>query len=348
MRFDNSRRRNAATTGQMADIETLECRDARVERFRQRSLSRPLDPWHDAREPVLSLRLPIVPLSSGSTLPVFNGRDQRSRVQVCVDAVDPAAPVATRSQTDTIVWATSELTRRKNLDMELPAYLDARLGDILQFIRRQEGGTQYRWLRTALQACSNTTVEIAQPGTDAPPKRFQLLRSIEPLGPGEVRVHLDPWLADEVIRQRIVHISPDAFALPPLQRRLYSYAKAMLGRLNGSERRMSYWEAYDRSGSSDEPRKFRAALSKLERSQRLPDFTMCCIGRGPRMEIGFTNGASWFGNGRSESSPGAGVIVLDIGLEIDPEPPKESPILEVDLSGETSLWPSHAPQGHGA
>ncbi len=329
MQFAPGRRSNAVPMCGTGEKMTSQCRQSGSPLYRKAALIRPLDPQYDLREPVLSLRLPIAPLSGGSAPPSFDGREQGRRVRVSVEAVDPEVPIATRKQCDALVWAASELTRHKNRGTELPDHLEASVGDILKLIGRQDGGSQIRWLHAALTACCNTAVEISSLGDDTPPRRFQLLRSAQFLSSGVVRAELDPWLAEEVRQERIVRISPAALTLGPVSRRIYSYAKGFVGRPEGAERIMSFWDAYDRSGSMDEPRKFRAAITRLERCKSLPDFSIRCVGRGPGMEIALSKGAP---SAVSEAGdPDNGTITVYLDTDGPPVEPKQPPILEVYL-----------------
>lgn len=316
------RRQNAAELPIASEPASVRCRAVRTGIAGRASASlTAFDRERDLREPVLSLREPIVPLDGAPA-----GAPPNDFASFTVEAVDEAKAVASRKQLDTLVLVTSVLARQHKLGHPPPDHVDAELGPALRFLGRATGGSQRAWLASAFDACANTTF-LEHGRSD---RRIPLFRHAEQLVGGRVRIHLDPWLTEAVKAEKMLRIEPAALQLSPIERRLYSFARARVGRPEGDGCAIDFWDIYDRSGSRDAPRKFRNALTRAIRHDRIPGFHFAMTGTGPGLVLHVTPQKETPAPSSTAAAPQASLIVLE-GFGDETKPPPHKPIHLRDL-----------------
>lgn len=234
------------------------------------------------------LRFPVLALGPRQEPIHFRGFDGRNPVYLSVSADEPGRGLATLADGDVLIFVATLLTDRLNAGEPLDAPLLVRPGAILRALGRPRGGRQHALITEALARLAGTTVSTNIGGTG---RLFTLLDTAVP--PTAERPHAawtlaSSFLAAEVAARRIVRIDPAALALHGLERRLYEWARVRAGGPAHSSWTITLERARDRAASQDAPRRFRHAVKRIVRLDRLPGFTLALQGPDLRPSLVIT------------------------------------------------------------
>lgn len=197
--------------------------------------------------------------------------------------------MATIWDADILIWAASQLAehmrQRKNEDP--PRTIKFMPYQLLQAIRRKTGGDQYISLREGLSRLRTTDVTTNIRG-EGPRKEAHFSWISEWTDDvDEVTGHsrgmsltLSKWLYDGIVKGGgVLSIHPDYFLLTgALERWLYRVARKHAGhQAHGSTITMAV--LYEKSGSEDLPRRFKAALKEIVKADNLPEYHLEWVDR---------------------------------------------------------------------
>lgn len=152
--------------------------------------------------------------------------------------------------------------------------------DFLVSTNRSTDGDSYRRMAEAMARLKGTTIETSiETAGQRDRAGFGLIDSwhvIERDGGGRmvaVEVELPRWLWRAVEARHVLTLSPDYFRIrKPIDRRVYELVRKHCGAQ--PKWRVSIKTMYEKSGSTDTLRKFRAAMKALAESGELPDYRM--------------------------------------------------------------------------
>lgn len=192
--------------------------------------------------------------------------------------------MATIWDADVLIWAASKITdeivRRGLNDLPGPT-IRFHPYDLLKSIRRHTGGDQYARLKEALDRLKFTAIKtnIRSEGRKKE-SAFNWLESWTDdvdQASGESRgmtITLSSWLYNGIIDQRqVLAIHPDYFILTGgLERWLYRVARKHAGGNGKMGFTISVTTLFEKSGSEDLSRRFKASLREVVQADKLPEF----------------------------------------------------------------------------
>ncbi len=197
--------------------------------------------------------------------------------------------MATIWDADILIWAASQIAEhmRSRKNEEPPRTLRFMPYQLLQAIRRDVGGDQYRRLKEGLARLRNTTVTTNIRGSGKRKEaQFSWLDQWtddvdEATGQSRgMSLTLSNWLYEGIKQQGgVLAIHPDYFLLTgALERWLYRVARTHAGQqANGHT--ISTSVLYSKSGSDSPERRFRFELKQIAEADELPEYHLEWIDR---------------------------------------------------------------------
>ncbi|MBY0430797.1 MAG: replication initiator protein A [Rhodospirillales bacterium] len=191
--------------------------------------------------------------------------------------------MATIYDADILIWAASQITeylRRRGRNEPPGPTLRFQPYDLLRAIRRNTGGKDYQELRQALDRLRTTSIKTNIRGKGKKKEAsFQWLDSWtdhvdetsgQSLG---MTLTLSNWMYEGLLLEGgVLSIHPEYFELTgAIERWLYRIARKHAGnQTQGST--ITVTTLYEKSGSEDVKKKFKAALKKIAATDRLPEY----------------------------------------------------------------------------
>ena len=235
-------------------------------------------PLRDQRE---TMERPFFSLAKRKRMKPIDYKSPDGSVWVKVDPHQTFG-MATIWDADILIWACSQIAEhmraRKN---ELPPRtINFMPYQLLQAIRRDTGGDQYRRLREAMDRLAHTAIKtnIRGKGRERQASFHWLDRWTDDVdeATGHSRgmsLTLSDWLYEGIVKEGgILSIHPDYFLLMgALERWLYRVARKHAGhQANGCT--ITVAVLYDKSGSEDAARNFRVKLKEIVAADALPEY----------------------------------------------------------------------------
>ncbi|MDL0433934.1 replication initiator protein A [Marinobacter sp. TBZ242] len=223
-----------------------------------------------------SMEHPLFALKSGDTR-----KRTYARNGITVTVMPGQSGCATIHDKDVWIYCISQLVEAMNRGREdVGPVVRFTAYDFLVTTNRDTSGRAYQRMGDALSRLRSTTIETNIEVDGYRERRgFGLVDSWRVIerGPGDrmvaVEVRLPEWLWRSVQALQVLTISRDYFRLrKPLDRRIYELARKHCGQQ--PRWRISLKALYEKSGSADTLRKFRAAIKGLADADVLPDYRL--------------------------------------------------------------------------
>ncbi len=199
-------------------------------------------------------------------------------VRVSAPASGPA--LATIWDADVLIWIVSQLAERRDRRHSVSPVLCAPAFQVLRFLGRSTGQSQYDQLVAALDRLTATEVETSLGASVAAPARFHWIERWDRGAQGLTIVTSDWLLLMAIDRRRILRVDPAYLRLTGgIERWLWRLVRRHAhGKSTG-------WEAallalHAQSGSLARPADFVADLRRLARKNALPGYTLRLLWRG--------------------------------------------------------------------
>ena len=192
----------------------------------------------------------------------------------------PSGPgMATIWDADLLIWAISQLVEAHDRRLSVSPVLMVSGFQVLRFLGRGTGQTQYRQLTAALDRLAGSAVETSVGASLAAPARFRWIERWARTDGGLMIVVPDWLLAAVVERRRVLRIDPAYL-------RLSGGIARWLWRLlrRHAHEKSTGWEIpllalYARSGSLGRPPDFVADLRRIARANALPGYRLSLVWR---------------------------------------------------------------------
>ena len=188
--------------------------------------------------------------------------------------------LATIWDADLLIWAVSQLVEAHGRRLSVSPVLMVSGFQVLRFLGRGTGQTQYHQLAAALDRLAGSVVETSVGASLAVPARFRWIEGWARTD-GGLTIVVAEWLLAVVIeRRRVLRIDPAYL-------RLSSGIARWLWRLlrRHAHEKSTGWEItllalYARSGSLARPTDFVADLRRIARANALPGYRLSLVWRG--------------------------------------------------------------------
>ncbi|HXP95857.1 MAG TPA: replication initiator protein A [Telmatospirillum sp.] len=235
-------------------------------------------PLRDQRE---TMERPFFSLAKRKRLKPINYKSPDGSVWVNVDP-HPTWGMATIWDADILIWAASQIAEhmRARKNEPPPRTIKFMPYQLLQAIRRDVGGDQYKRLREGLDRLKFTAIKtnIRGKGRDRQASFNWLDQWTDDVdeATGHSRgmsVTISDWLYEGIVKEGgVLAIHPDYFLLTgALERWLYRIARKHAGH-QAYGCGITVAVLYDKSGSEDLPRRFKAALKDIVKNDCLPEY----------------------------------------------------------------------------
>jgi plasmid replication initiation protein len=187
--------------------------------------------------------------------------------------------LATIWDADLLIWAVSQLVEAHDRRLCVSPVLTVSGFQVLRFLGRGTGQTQYRQLAAALDRLAGSAVETSIGASPAAPARFCWIERWDRTD-GGLTIVMPDWLLVAVIeRRRVLRIDPAYL-------RLTGGIARWLWRLlrRHAHEKSTGWEIsllalYTRSGSLARPSDFVADLRRIARANALPGYRLSLVRR---------------------------------------------------------------------
>lgn len=187
--------------------------------------------------------------------------------------------LATIWDADVLIWAISQLAERRDRRPHVSPVLTVSAFQVLRFLGKPTGRSQYDQLAAALERLAATEVETSLGASPAAPARFRWIDHWERGDDGLTIVVPDWLLVMTVERRRVLRIDPAYL-------RLTSGIERWLWRLihRHAHRKSTGWEIplralHSLSGSLAQPADFVADLRRIARRNGLPGYRLSVLWR---------------------------------------------------------------------
>lgn len=189
----------------------------------------------------------------------------------------PGAGHALVHDLDVLIWGASGLTEEMNSGRELSRELTFQPAKLLRAIHRStDGRRSYSLLEQALARLQGTTVSMIRDRDKGGRQEiFTLIERYERPMKGPWTIVVPAWFLEQVAATKILSIDPGYFGLrSPLEKCIYLWARAGVGRDEGKVTSISLGAAYARSGATGEFGKFRAKVAAIAAADELPGYAL--------------------------------------------------------------------------
>ena len=191
----------------------------------------------------------------------------------------PGPGLATIWDADLLIWAVSQLVEAHDRRLSVSPVLMVSGFQVLRFLGRGTGRTQYRQLAAALDRLAGSEVETSVGASLAAPVRFHWVERWMQIDGGLLVVVPDWLLAVVIERRRVLRVDPAYL-------RLSGGIARWLWRLlrRHAHEKSTGWEIslralYARSGSLARPTDFVADLRRIARTNALPGYRLSLVRR---------------------------------------------------------------------
>lgn len=188
--------------------------------------------------------------------------------------------LATIWDADLLIWAVSQLVEAHDRRLSVSPVLMVSVFQVLRFLGRGTGQTQYFQLAAALDRLAGSMVETSIGASLAAPARFRWIERWARTDGGLMVVMPDWLLAVVIERRRVLRIEPAYL-------RLTGGIARWLWRLlrRHAHEKSTGWEIsllalHARSGSLARPTDFVADLRRIARTNALPGYRLSLVRRG--------------------------------------------------------------------
>ena len=187
--------------------------------------------------------------------------------------------LATIWDADLLIWAVSQLVEAHDRRLSVSPVLMVSGFQVLRFLGRGTGQTQYRQLATALDRLAGSAVETSIGASLAVPARFRWVERWARTDGGLMIVVPDWLLAVVIDRRRVLRIDP---AYLRLSGGIVRWLWRLLRR--HAHEKSTGWEIsllalHARSGSLARPTDFIADLRRIARTNALPGYRLSLVRR---------------------------------------------------------------------
>lgn len=198
-------------------------------------------------------------------------------LRVSVRSGGPA--LATIWDADVLIWIVSQLAERRDRRHSVSPVLYVPAFQVLRFLGRPAGNSQYDQLVAALDRLAATEVETSLGASPAAPARFHWIERWDRGAHGLTIIAADWLLLMAVDRRRILRIDPAYLRLTGgIERWLWRLVRRHAhGKSTGWE--VSLLALHAQSGSLARPADFVADLRRLTRKNALPGYTLRLLWR---------------------------------------------------------------------
>lgn len=234
-------------------------------------------PLKDQRE---TMERPFFSLQKRKRLKPIEYTSPDGGTVVKVEAM-PAYGMATIWDADILIWAASHLNRLKEQKVnDLPRTIHTTAYDLLRAIKRETGGTNYRYLQDALQRLQTTSIYTSIRTTKRRKRagfnwidKWEIEIDPETEQPRGVAITLSDWVYEGIVSEgSLLTMHPDYFRLTGgLERAIYRIARKHVGKQKGG------WTVrvevlHDKTGSDSKAKEFGRMLRKIVEADSLPDY----------------------------------------------------------------------------
>ena len=218
--------------------------------------------------------------------------------------VQPGPGLATIWDADLLIWAVSQLVEAHDRRLSVSPVLIVSGFQVLHFLGRGTGQTQYRQLAAALDRLAGSAVETSIGASLTAPARFRWIERWA-RADGGLTIVVPDWLLVAVIeRRRVLRIDPAYL-------RLSGGIARWLWRLlrRHAHEKSTGWEIsllalHARSGSLARPTDFVADLRRIARANALPGYRLSLVRRAGEERLRAVRSA--------ESIPSAAMVPGDM------------------------------------
>jgi len=187
--------------------------------------------------------------------------------------------LATIWDADVLIWAASQLVEAHDRRLSVSPVLMVSGFQVLRFLGRGTGQTQYRQLTAALDRLAGSGVETSVGASQTAPARFRWIERWARID-GGLTITVPDWLFTIVIeRRRVLRIDPAYLRLSGgIARWLWRLLRRHVHeKSTGWE--ISLLALYARSGSLARPTDFVADLRRIARANALPGYRLSLVRR---------------------------------------------------------------------
>jgi plasmid replication initiation protein len=222
------------------------------------------------------LKCPFTSLALTSAPTEWNGYEHQKAFRLHVRSDLIGSSRATIMDEIVMIYVATELATRVNQGGTLDDPVFFHPKDMLRSMGQNPGGTQVRALSASISRLQNTAVvtDLAPNGL----RRSSIFNIVEqfnvpPSGKrGAWEIRPASFFVDQAKNGQILKLDTGYFKLHGLARRLAGWCRAHAGGKGYETWRLPFGTAFLKSGSTDEPRKFRYALRRLIDANNVPGF----------------------------------------------------------------------------
>jgi plasmid replication initiation protein len=188
--------------------------------------------------------------------------------------------LATIYDKDILIYCISQIMAKLNRGESVGRHVKIIALDMLKFINRKTGGTQYAQIIEALERLRGTGITTNIPtGDTTTTKGFGLIDGFDIQHHPKtdrilsLEVTLSDWVFNAIRGQEVLSLHRDYFRLKkPLERRIYEIARKHCGQQ--TEWKIGIALLKKKCGSQGSERDFRTVLKDLAEGNHLPDYTV--------------------------------------------------------------------------